>query len=77
MRTKNNSCIIHLSITDTLSLILNLPLSYWNTLHVNWELGELTCKMFMFLKDVTLVANIFSVVALSVERFLVARIPKI
>ncbi|KAJ9588682.1 hypothetical protein L9F63_018014 [Diploptera punctata] len=73
MRTKHNSCIIHLSITDTLSLILNLPLSYWNTLHVNWELGVLTCKRFMFLKDVTLVANIFSVVALSVERFLVTR----
>ncbi|KAJ9573808.1 hypothetical protein L9F63_008814 [Diploptera punctata] len=73
MRTKHNICIIHLSITDTLSLILNLPLSYWNTLHVNWELGVVTCKIFMFLKDVTLVANIFSVVALSVERFLIAR----
>ncbi|KAJ9588683.1 hypothetical protein L9F63_018015 [Diploptera punctata] len=73
MRTKHNSCIIHLSTTDTLSLILNLPLSYWNTLHVNWELGVLTCKMFMFLKDVTLVANIFSVVALSVERFIITR----
>ncbi|KAJ9580759.1 hypothetical protein L9F63_024063, partial [Diploptera punctata] len=76
MRTKHNSCIIHLSITDTLSLILNLPLSYWNTLHVNWELGVVTCKMFMFLKEVTLVANIFSIVALSVERFLVAQISK-
>ncbi|KAJ9580676.1 hypothetical protein L9F63_024143 [Diploptera punctata] len=76
MRTKHNSCIMHLSITDTLSLILNLTLSYWNTLHVNWELGVVTCKMFMFLKDVTLVANIFSIVALSVERFLVARISK-
>ncbi|KAJ9580677.1 hypothetical protein L9F63_024144 [Diploptera punctata] len=73
MRTKHNSCIINLSITDTLSLILNLPLSYWNTLHVNWELGVVTCKMLMFLKDVTLVSNIFSIVALSVERFLVAR----
>ncbi|KAJ9590198.1 hypothetical protein L9F63_016687 [Diploptera punctata] len=76
MRIKHNSCIIHLSITDTLSLILNLPLSYWNTLHVSWELGVVTCKMFMFFKDVTLVANIFSLVALSVERFLVARISK-
>ncbi|KAJ9597986.1 hypothetical protein L9F63_026909 [Diploptera punctata] len=73
MRIKHNSCIIHLSITDTLSLILNLPLSYWNTLQVNWKLRVLTCKMFMFLKDVTLVANIFSIVALSIERFLVAR----
>ncbi|KAJ9580675.1 hypothetical protein L9F63_024142, partial [Diploptera punctata] len=73
MRTKHNSCIVHLSITDTLSLILNLPLSYWNTLQVNWELDELTCKMFMYLKEVTLVASIFSIVALSVERFLVAR----
>ncbi|KAJ9599312.1 hypothetical protein L9F63_010206 [Diploptera punctata] len=73
MRTKQNACIINLAITDILSLIFNIPLSYYDTINVRWELSETMCKIFIMIKDIVVAANIFSIVVLCIERFLVAR----
>ncbi|PSN40932.1 hypothetical protein C0J52_16261 [Blattella germanica] len=71
MRNKNNACVLHLAIADCLSLILNVPLSYWDIVHVTWDLGDTACKVFITSKDFVVGLVVFSVLALSFERFLV------
>ncbi|KAJ9579240.1 hypothetical protein L9F63_024656 [Diploptera punctata] len=73
MRTKQNTCIIHLSLVDIINLLLNLMLSYWDVLNISWELGETTCKIFITSKDILVGATVFSVVSLSLERAIAAR----
>ena len=73
MRTKQNACVIQLATVDVFSLLLNLPLSYWDVVNVRWEFDEILCKLFIVSKDIMVGVTVFSVVALSIERFLVAR----
>ncbi|PSN39050.1 hypothetical protein C0J52_10108, partial [Blattella germanica] len=73
MRNKNNACVAHLAFADILSLLLNLPLSYWEILHVKWNLGDTACKMFIMSKDLTVALVACSVIALTYERFLVVQ----
>jgi hypothetical protein len=72
MRTGPNICIINLAIGDCLSPILNLPLRYWDILNVSWDLGVAMCKLFMAARDVTVGVTVFSVVALSAQRYAIA-----
>ncbi|PSN34653.1 hypothetical protein C0J52_17580 [Blattella germanica] len=73
MRNRNNACIAHLAIADILSLILNLALSYWDLLNIDWDLGETACKLFIMCKDLIVTLVVYSVLALTLERFLVVR----
>lgn len=75
MRTGPNACILNLSIGDCLSLLVNLPLSYWDILNVSWQLGLWPCKVFMASKDLTVGVTVFSVVALSAQRYHIAARP--
>ena len=72
MCLKQNACLINLAVVDILSLLFSIPLSYFDILYVTWELGETMCKIFIMSKEIIISANIFSVVALSVERCAVA-----
>ena len=73
MCTKHNACITHLSLVDILSLFLNLPTSYWDVVNVRWDNDETLCKIYIFSKDLLVGVAVFSVVALTVERFLMAK----
>ncbi|PSN51538.1 hypothetical protein C0J52_09937 [Blattella germanica] len=73
MRTKSNACIAHLAVADILSLVLHLPLSYWDVAHATWDLDETTCKCFIMSKDLVVTLVVFTVLGLSFERFLVVR----
>ena len=72
MRTGPNACILNLSIGDCLCLLVNLPLSYWDILNVSWQMGVWMCKVFMAAKDLTVGVTVFSVVALSAQRYSIA-----
>jgi Leucine-rich repeat (LRR) protein len=72
LRTGPNACILNLAVGDCLSLVVNLPLSYWDIMNVSWELGLATCKVFMAARDLTVGITVFSVVALSAQRYSVA-----
>jgi Leucine-rich repeat (LRR) protein len=72
LRTGPNACILNLAVGDCLSLAVNLPLSYWDNMNVSWELGLITCKVFMAARDLTVGITVFSVVALSAQRYSVA-----
>jgi Leucine-rich repeat (LRR) protein len=69
LHTGPNACILNLAIGDCLSLAVNLPLSYWDIMNVSWELGLVTCKVFMAARDLTVGITVFSVVALSIQRY--------
>ena len=73
MRRKQNTLVIHLAIVDVLSLILNLPLSYWQTVNIIWEFDETLCKIFILTKDMMTGIVVSSVVTLATERFIVAK----
>ncbi|PSN47386.1 hypothetical protein C0J52_11172 [Blattella germanica] len=71
MWTAPNACIFNMVVADTLFLIVNLPLSYLDVIKLKWELGITACRIFLVFKDLTVSVAIFSVVILSLQRFLV------
>ncbi|KAJ9590721.1 hypothetical protein L9F63_016237 [Diploptera punctata] len=73
LRIKQNASIIHLIIVDIIALIINLPMSYWVALNQTWELSEVACKIFIFSKSVVVGVSVFSIIVLSIERFVVAQ----
>ncbi|PSN46346.1 hypothetical protein C0J52_12935 [Blattella germanica] len=71
MRNKNNAFIAQLAFAEIFSLILNVVLSYWDVMNETWKLNETTCKVFIMSKVLVVSLVVFSVLALSLERFLV------
>ncbi|KAJ4439883.1 hypothetical protein ANN_08012 [Periplaneta americana] len=69
LRAGPNAYSVSMTVGDLLSLVLNLPLSYWDILHGTWELGLTMCRIFMSFRDLTVGVSVFSVVALSVHRY--------
>ncbi|XP_069691978.1 bombesin receptor subtype-3-like isoform X2 [Periplaneta americana] len=72
MRTSTNIMLINLVVGDIYSLVVNLPLFYIYSTFTTWKLGEETCKLLRFSRHLGIGVNIFSVTALSVQRYCAA-----
>ncbi|KDR18865.1 uncharacterized protein LOC110830453 [Zootermopsis nevadensis] len=68
-RTFPNSMLMNLTAVDCASLIVNLLLEYFRVLWT-WRLGLPMCKIFYFSRYVLIAVSIYSVVMISVQRFL-------
>ncbi|PSN31780.1 hypothetical protein C0J52_25304 [Blattella germanica] len=73
MRNEKNACIVQLAFAEILSLSLNIALSYWDVANNTWQLNESSCKVFIMSKDLVVSLVVFSVLALTLERFMVVR----
>ncbi|XP_071482168.1 galanin receptor type 1-like [Diadema antillarum] len=64
-----NVFILNLSFADLLFLVFCVPFSaiFWTT-H-SWDLGEILCKLLDFLTYMSMLASIFTLVAMSLDRF--------
>jgi len=62
-----------MAAVDILCLTLNLPLSYWDVHNLTWEFDEITCKIFVFTKETMVSVTVFTIISLSIERFLVSK----
>jgi gastrin-releasing peptide receptor len=71
-RTFQNSMLMNLAVVDCLTLLMNVLLDYFR-LRSNWQLGVPICKLYVLSCYMFTDVSIYSVVTLSVQRFMAVR----
>ncbi|XP_023253344.1 neuropeptide FF receptor 1-like [Seriola lalandi dorsalis] len=69
MRTVTNLFILNLAISDLLVGIFCIPTTLVDNLITGWPFSNTVCKMSGFVQGVSVSASVFTLVAISVERF--------
>ncbi|KAJ8037238.1 Galanin receptor type 2 [Holothuria leucospilota] len=64
-----NNLILSLSTADLIFLVLNPPIATATFLNNEWKLGNLVCKLAHFGINVSMLASIYTLVALSFDRY--------
>ena len=70
IRTATNMLLLNLAIGDVLNLTINIPVFYSYTVSTRWRFGLHLCKAYRFLRQLGIGVSIYSIVALSVQRFM-------
>ncbi|GAB6024238.1 hypothetical protein CHUAL_008933 [Chamberlinius hualienensis] len=70
MRTVTNFFIVNLAVADILVLVFCLPATLLANILVPWVLGWFMCKAVAYVQGLSVAASIYSLVALSFDRFL-------
>lgn len=69
IRKYRNMIILNLSIADTLSLIINLPVTQLYEAVSSWNVSPVTAQIFMFCRFLCFGLSVFSASALCLQRF--------
>lgn len=70
IRTATNMMLLNLAIGDMLNLIVNIPVFYSYAVSTRWRFGLHLCKAYRFLRQLGISVSIYSIVVLSVQRFI-------
>ncbi len=77
LRTRVNVLLLNLAICDVLFLVFCVPMTAYHFVSNDWDVGELACKLYKYLTHVTLNANMYILVAISVMRYVLVTRSKI
>lgn len=69
MKSVTNIFLVNLSIADTLVSMLNVTFNFYYMLHSHWTFGNLYCKVSQFISVVTICASVFTLMAISIDRW--------
>lgn len=75
MRSTTNILIINLAVADLLFVIFCVPFTAIDYISNNWPLGNVWCKMIQYLIIVTALSSIYTLVLMSLDRFLAVVYP--
>ncbi|KAL7836082.1 hypothetical protein AOLI_G00273660 [Acnodon oligacanthus] len=75
LRTLPNFFIINLAVSDLLMALTQSPLFFINCLHTQWIMGELVCKLYAFCGALFGITSMITLLAISVDRYLVITHP--
>ncbi|XP_055679384.1 neuropeptide SIFamide receptor-like isoform X2 [Lutzomyia longipalpis] len=70
MRTVTNYFIVNLALADILVIVFCLPATLMSNIFVPWMLGWLMCKTVPYVQGVSVAASVYSLIAVSLDRFL-------
>ncbi|XP_015602116.1 neuropeptide SIFamide receptor [Cephus cinctus] len=70
MRTVTNFFIMNLAVADVLVIVFCLPATLMSNIFVPWILGWFMCKTVPYIQGVSVAASVYSLVAVSLDRFL-------
>ncbi|XP_066257006.1 neuropeptide SIFamide receptor-like [Euwallacea similis] len=70
MRTVTNFFIVNLAVADILVIVFCLPATLMSNIFVPWMLGGWMCKTVPYIQGVSVAASVYSLVAVSLDRFL-------
>ncbi|XP_011303020.1 tachykinin-like peptides receptor 99D isoform X1 [Fopius arisanus] len=70
MRTVTNYFLVNLSIADAMVSTLNVTFNYSYMLNSHWTFGNLYCKISQFIAVVTICASVFTLMAISIDRYM-------
>ncbi|ESP05281.1 hypothetical protein LOTGIDRAFT_102897, partial [Lottia gigantea] len=77
LRTITNLFLVNLAMADFSVCIVCIPMAVGQAVYSVWIYGEFMCKVTGFLQGVTVVASIFTIAVLSLDRLLAIRHPMI
>ncbi len=77
MRTRVNVLLLNLALGDILFLVVCVPLTTYQFAASNWDVGDIVCKLYQYLSFVALYANMYSLVAISVMRYIMVASSKV
>ncbi|RLU19160.1 hypothetical protein DMN91_007717 [Ooceraea biroi] len=70
MRTVTNYFLVNLSIADAMVSTLNVTFNYTYMLNSHWPFGMLYCKICQFIAVLTICASVFTLMAISIDRYM-------
>uniref|UniRef100_A0AC34F058 G-protein coupled receptors family 1 profile domain-containing protein n=1 Tax=Panagrolaimus sp. ES5 TaxID=591445 RepID=A0AC34F058_9BILA len=70
LRTATDHLIFSLALADLFIILFCLPTTLLNNLLTEWQLGAIGCKLSTFLNSTTSCASIFTLVAVTADRYL-------
>ncbi|XP_017769026.1 PREDICTED: tachykinin-like peptides receptor 99D isoform X2 [Nicrophorus vespilloides] len=75
MRTVTNYFLLNLSVADTMVSTLNVTFNYVYMLNSHWPFGRLYCKISQFIAMLSICASVFSLMAISIDRYMAIMTP--
>ena len=69
LRTVTNVFLVSLAVSDTLIAAVNMPITLRLNLQTQWTMGEALCKIGPYLQGVVIIASIFTLVAIAIDRW--------
>ncbi|CRL02286.1 CLUMA_CG015406, isoform A [Clunio marinus] len=70
MRSTTNILIINLAISDLMFVIMCIPFTASDYILPNWPFGDLMCKIVQYMIVVTCLGSVYTLVLMSLDRFL-------
>ncbi|XP_018575891.1 tachykinin-like peptides receptor 99D [Anoplophora glabripennis] len=75
MRTVTNYFLLNLSVADIMVSIFNVIFNFVYMLNSHWPFGELYCKITQFTAVLSICASIFSLMSISIDRYMAIMTP--
>ncbi|KAK9309624.1 hypothetical protein QLX08_000837 [Tetragonisca angustula] len=75
MRSVTNYFVVNLSIADLLVTAICMPVAVSQAVSIIWIHGEIMCKLSSYLQGVAVAASVFTITAMSIDRYLAIRNP--
>ncbi|XP_012253456.2 RYamide receptor-like isoform X5 [Athalia rosae] len=75
MRSVTNYFLVNLSVADLLVTTICMPMAVSQAVTMIWVYGEIMCKLFFYLQGVAVAASVFTITAMSIDRYLAIRSP--
>ncbi|XP_071808778.1 tachykinin-like peptides receptor 99D [Asterias amurensis] len=70
MRTVTNYFVVNLAVSDQLMAVMCVNFTFYSTLYMTWPFGPVMCKAVSFFQSVSVSVSIFTLVAISMERYM-------
>lgn len=75
MRSVTNYFVVNLSVADLLVTIICMPVAVSQAVSIVWVHSEVICKLSSYLQGVAVAASVFTITAMSIDRYLAIRSP--
>ncbi|XP_066510137.1 melanopsin-A-like [Hoplias malabaricus] len=75
LRTMPNFFIVNLALSDLMMALTQCPVFFINSLHTEWMMGELGCKLYAFCGALFGICSMNTLLAITVDRYLVITHP--
>lgn len=70
MRSSTNILIVSLAVADLLFIIFCVPFTAYRYSMTNWPFGDVMCKLYQYMANVTAYASVYTLVLMSLDRYL-------
>ncbi|XP_012225818.1 RYamide receptor-like [Linepithema humile] len=75
MRSVTNYFVVNLSVADLLVTMICMPVAISHAISMAWKYSEFMCKLASYLQGVAVAASVFTITAMSIDRYLAIRSP--